>query len=308
MDPSASQSPARSLPSRNEFDEAGYLQLYPDIAAGVAAGAIESGWAHFSKTGFAEGRAWLVRPDPFQGVSYEIAPDDEMFTGNATHYFDVGESALHAVETALTAARRPRSTVTRILDLPCGHGRVLRFLRKAFPKIELVACDLNRSGVDFCARTFGAVPEYSHPDPEQIPHEGVVDLIWCGSLLTHLPVEKCRAFLKFFHRVLGHRGLLVFTLHGRFCERELVSGRNRHSLTPEQIAALLADYRSSGFGYVPYGPTDDYGFSLTHPSFVTSHLLGDLSWRLISHHESGWDSRQDVICLQKSLGGSAADI
>ena len=310
MDNPGSQPSGRSMPSRGEFDEDGYLQLYPDIAAGVASGAIESGWAHFKAGGFAEGRPWVARPDPLLGVSREIAANDEMFAGNPEHYFNVGESALRNIEAALVTARRPRSTIGRILDLPCGHGRVMRFLRQAFPAAELVACDLDRSGVDFCARTFGAVPEYSEPEPEQILHQGVVDLIWCGSLLTHLSEAKCRDFLRFFHRILGHRGLLVFTLHGRFCQRELASGRNRHDLKDHQVVELLEKYQREGFGFVRYvsRPEEDYGFSLAHPSFVTGRLTEGLPWRLIGHHESGWDGRQDVICLQKSLDGTAADI
>ncbi|MBI2515468.1 MAG: class I SAM-dependent methyltransferase [Opitutae bacterium] len=271
----------------------------------MANGEIESGWSHFAQAGFREGRPWLARPDPFAGVSREISPRDEMFNGNETHYFDAGESALHCIETALAAARRPRSTVRRILDLPCGHGRVLRFLKKAFPDAELVACDLNRDGVDFCARTFGAVPEYSHVNVDEIPHHGVVDLIWCGSLLTHLSEQKCRDFLRFFQRVLGHRGIVVFTTHGRFCARELTTGRNRHNIGDGQIAELLRGYRERGFSYVPYDAQADYGFSLSHPGFVTRELIDDAHWRLLGYHETGWDKRQDVVSLQKSLGGAA---
>jgi SAM-dependent methyltransferase len=296
------------MPRRSEFDEEGYLQLYPDIAQGVSSGAIESGWSHFARSGFAEGRPWLRRPDPMAGVSHEISPRDEMFGGNEAHYFDVGESALHCIETALFAARRPRSTIRRILDLPCGHGRALRFFKRAFPDAELVACDLDRDGVDFCARTFGATPEYSHENVDEISHQGVVDLIWCGSLLTHLSEEKCRAFLRFFHRILGHRGIVVLTLHGRFCERELASGRNRHGIDDGQIAELLRGYRERGFSYVPYEARADYGFSLAHPAFVTRHLIDSPTWRLLGYHETGWDKRQDVISLQKSLGGLALGI
>ncbi len=306
--PPPHESPARVMPPRGEFDEDGYLQLYPDIAQGVASGAIESGWSHFSTCGFAEGRAWLSRPDPLLGVSREIAPDDEMFGGNPTHYFEVGESALHCIETALQAARRPRSTIKRILDLPCGHGRALRFIKKAFPDAELVACDLNRSGVDFCARAFGAVPEYSHEDVDLIPHQGEVDLIWCGSLLTHLSEEKCRAFLRFFLRILGHRGILVFTSQGRYCVREFESGRNRHNLQPPQIAQLLRDYHQHGFAYVPYDAQSNYGFSLAQPGFIIDRWINPADWRLLTYHETGWDKRQDVIAVQKSLGGIALGI
>jgi len=290
----------RPLPARNEFDEEGYLQLHPDIAQGVAAGRIESGWQHFSRAGFVEGRQWLSRPDPMVGVKREISPRDEMFIGNEDHYFDVGESALHAIETALAIARRPRSTINRILDLPCGHGRVLRFLLKAFPEAELTACDLNEDGVDYCARTFGAVPVLSRRDVEAIPLHREFDVIWCGSLLTHLPAAQWPAFLRLFHRLLGHRGILVFTTHGRHFESELAAGKNPHGIDNGQIPELLRGYREQGFGYVDYPGQSGYGFSLAHPSFVLSRFLSPSAWQLLGYHEAGWDRRQDVISLRKN--------
>ncbi|MCC6415002.1 MAG: class I SAM-dependent methyltransferase [Opitutaceae bacterium] len=296
------------MPTREEFDEDGYLQLYADIAAGVAQGNILSGWSHFVASGFAEGRRWIYGHDALKGVSREIAPGDEMCKGDLEHYFGAGVSALRAVEAALIASGRPRETISRILDLPCGHGRVMRFLRRAFPHAELVACDLNRDGVDFCAKTFGAVPEYSETEVDRIPHQGVVDLVWCGSLLTHLSEVKCRDFMRFFTRVVGHRGILVFTMHGRFCAREFAQRANRHELTDAQVATLLHDYQSGGFGYVPYEATPEYGFSLASPAFVIDQLMDCSTWKLLHYHEAGWDRRQDVIALQKWVGGNAVGL
>ena len=106
-EPINNQVTSRPLPARNVFDEEGYLLLHPDVAAAVVSGIVDSGWQHFTLHGFAEGRQWLAKPDPLIGVLQEIPPHDEMFCGNAAHYFDVGESALHCIETALFAARRP---------------------------------------------------------------------------------------------------------------------------------------------------------------------------------------------------------
>jgi SAM-dependent methyltransferase len=222
-----------------------------------------------------------------------------MFLGDQQHYFDAGDSALHCIESALRSVHRRKETVGRILDLPCGHGRVMRFLRKAFPQAQLTACDLNRPGVEFCARTFAAEPVVSTEDVARISLEGEFDLIWCGSLLTHLPQDRCVAFLELFRRVLAVGGVLVFTLHGRSYEQTLVNGRDRSQLTPEQIAALLAEYRRTGFGYVEYAGGSGYGFSLAHPSFVTSALIPAADWKLVGYHERGWDKRQDVIALQR---------
>lgn len=292
--------PSPGLPAREHFDELNYRYHHPDIDAGIEAGAIGSAWQHFADAGFAEGRAWVPQADPLAGVSREIAPGDEMYHGNPGHYFGVGASALRCIEGALRVAGRHPDTIKTVVDLPCGHGRVQRFLKKAFPHATLIACDLNRSGVDYCGAAFGALKVYSDPDVDRIPLGGTYDLIWCGSLLTHLPAGKCADFLRLFQRSLRRNGLLVFTMHGRHIAHQLATGTNPHNLEPAQVASILGEYRERGFGYADYSGGSAYGFSLAHPSYVTTRLLDDPSWRLLSYHEAGWDGRQDSIAVQKS--------
>lgn len=57
---------------------------------------------------------------------------DESVPGAREHYFMVGRSALRCVEVAMFTAGKTRDA--RILDLSCGHRRVMRWLRAAFPK------------------------------------------------------------------------------------------------------------------------------------------------------------------------------
>lgn len=111
------------MPARNEFDEEACLQLNADVAGAVLAGVVGSGWQHFTWHGFREGRPWVRRTDPLVGVSCEIAEGDTRFRENEAHDFEDGESALHAIESALFAACRPAASVQTILDLPCGDGR-----------------------------------------------------------------------------------------------------------------------------------------------------------------------------------------
>lgn len=298
-EPAHRPTPARALPSRNVFDENAYLLLHPDVAAAIGSGIVDSGWQHFTLHGFAEGRPWVPKPDALVGVAQDLSPHDEMFYGNRDHYFDVGESALHCIEAALATARRDKSSVRQILDLPCGHGRVLRFLKQGFPEARLTACDLNGDGVRYCAKVFGATPVLSKVEIGDIPLNGEFDLIWCGSLLTHLPEGKCAAFLQLFQRQLRPGGILVFTTHGRHCAHELRTGKNKCGLDDGLIANLLAQYHRSGFGYVDYSPGSGYGISLALPSWVLATFVQPAGWKLLGYHEGGWDRRQDVIALQK---------
>jgi SAM-dependent methyltransferase len=238
-------------------------------------------------------------PGPDGGVCAEIAPGDEMFTGDRAHYFGVGESASRCIQAALEAARKPGREIKSILDMPCGHGRVMRYLKAAFPHAPLTACDLNRGAVDFCARTFDAAPVYSDSDVNRIPLREKFDLIWCGSLLTHLREEPCAALVRWFDAHLNLGAILIFTLHGRWVERSLATGRYKYSLSDERVGALLKDYCHSGFGYADYPGQTNYGISVCSPAYVVGKLATLPDLKLVSYHEKGWDNHQDVVCLQK---------
>src|SRR5262249_46249666 len=117
-----------------------------------------------------------------------VAPDDEMYLYGPDWYFAVGLSGLRCVLQALSACHL--SSVSSILDLPCGHGRVARYFRAAFPTAELTFCDLNRSGVDFCVNQFSGRGIYSQVDLRRVALGGPFDVIWVGSLFTHLDASR----------------------------------------------------------------------------------------------------------------------
>jgi SAM-dependent methyltransferase len=228
-----------------------------------------------------------------------IGAGDEMFTGDRAHYFGVGKSALHAIETALAAASRSRNHIRKILDLPCGHGRVMRHLRAAFPHAQITACDLNHGAVDFCAQTFEAQPVYSNVDVGQIALTATYDLVWSGSLLTHLRAGPCADFVRLFNSLVNPGGLIVFTMHGRWVERSLATRRYTYGLRESDVVSILKEYAATGFGYADYPGVSGYGISISSPAFVLAKLVALPDLKLISYHEKGWDNHQDVICLQK---------
>lgn len=234
------------------------------------------------------------------GVSRRIAPHDQMLAGNREHYFGVGLSALCCVRLALLAAGKERAE--RILDLPCGHGRVTRFLRAEFPEAHLTACDLLRDAVDFCAKTFQATPVYSTPRAADIPLQGGFDLIWCGSLLTHLDAEGWSAFLELFHRHLEPSGVLLFTTHGRRVHRHLAVDGWNYQLDEDSVRRLLAEYAQTGFGYQNYAHSPGYGVSLASAAWVLPLLESLPEWRVLSYVEHGWDDHQDVVVCQRAKG------
>jgi SAM-dependent methyltransferase len=234
-----------------------------------------------------------------------VHPNDPNYLAHPEHYFQAGPSAVRLIQLAKEAAEVERP-LRRILDLPCGYGRIMRALRDAFPEAELTACDILKEAVDFCADAFGAKPAYSHEDPARIEVDGPFDLIWCSSLLTHVDAERWDAFLDFFESRLARRGLLVFTTCGRNIAASLRAGRD-FGLPPEAVDELVAGYEREGFGYRDYPSAQlaetewesrGYGLSLAKPEWVCARLSERLGLRLVSYLEHGFNHSQDAVaCL-----------
>lgn len=233
------------------------------------------------------------------GVPELISPNDTMFGSNpnSSYYFSTGQSALRCIKLAMLGAGtgEPR----RILDLPSGHGRILRALKAAFPQAELTACDINRDGVDFCAQALGAIPVYSHEDPDDIELMGTFDLIFCGSLFTHLDADRWPGFLELFHSHLSSGGLLVFTTHGRFVVERLRSGEVDYGLGADFVTSLVTEFdQGNGFGYRDYPSYPGFGFSLTSPGWLCARLWELPGLQLVSFTERGWNQHQDVVAVR----------
>lgn len=223
-------------------------------------------------------------------IDVTVAPADEMYTGDLDDYLGVAETAVAHIAHAM--AITGRGGFDRILDLPCGHGRVLRALRAVFPDAELTACDINRSGVDFCAARFGAVPVYSTPDPRQIPLEGTFDLIWVGSLLTHLDAANCRAFLRFFADRLAPEGLLLSSSHGR-------NAVKRWPPQEPRLAQIRDDFERKGFGYADHPGVSGYGTSAFTAGWLAGELHAFEDVMLIGYAERGLADHQDLASILK---------
>jgi cyclopropane fatty-acyl-phospholipid synthase-like methyltransferase len=226
----------------------------------------------------------------------EIASDDAMRMGSEENYFTFGLSALRYIQDALRLAGREK--IERILDLPSGHGRVARMLIAAYPEATVTACDIDRGAVDFCARVLGAEPVYSTEDPDTLTFDEPFDLIWVGSLFTHLDTDAWPGFLRLFERSLESGGLLVFTTHGSFMAEEITSGARRYAINDHE--SLVRDYLFTGFGFQPYRQFERYGISLTSPSWVCEQIARCPGLDLVTFTEHGWWGRQDVVACQRA--------
>jgi cyclopropane fatty-acyl-phospholipid synthase-like methyltransferase len=241
----------------------------------------------------------LLDDEPLE-VIQEIVGNDGMYRYAPELYPVAGQTALRCVRLAMLAAQL--QTADRILDFASGGGRVLRYLRAAFPDAAITACDVAEKQVEFCTRVFGAIGVVSDPDPQQIELDGPFDVIWCGSLLTHVGRELWLGLLDLMGSVLAPGGVMVFTVYGPLMAAALKRGDHWTKLQPEQVEQMVRDYDEHGFGYQAVaGAHQGHGDCLTTPAWVCAQLqetTPDLD--LVLYHQGVWLGQDVVACTKRA--------
>jgi SAM-dependent methyltransferase len=223
-------------------------------------------------------------------VIAEVSPNDLMYRTDERNYFYWGRAAVRAVCWVLAALERPQPRT--ILDLPSGHGRVLRALKGVFPGALITACDIDRDGVDFCAEVLGARPVYASTSPKETVLDDQFDLIWCGSLITHLNEHTSRELIEELAGSLTPGGVLVFTTHGPYYRSLIEKGVMAFSVRSTE--RLLAEYDECGFGFQEYRNATNYGISLCSPTWVIGAIDEIEGISMDCYAARGWGGFQDV--------------
>jgi len=232
-------------------------------------------------------------------ASRVISDKDEMMHGKFNTdevYMSVGRSALHLSISALIA--NDLDTPKTILDLPCGHGREARFFCAAFPQAEIYGCDVNIDGLNFCKENFAMHAVESMVDLSQLSFPTKFDLIWCGSLLTHLDATRATQLLDKFADYLNPGGLMLFSSHGRM-HANFVHDRCFKLTSDELFEKVKSDYLRLGYGYAEYPGVPNFGLSLTSPGWIFNYVYGRNDLVLSSFAEKAWHGLHDVSVIQK---------
>ena len=235
-------------------------------------------------------------------VSQVISNDDYMYAqgapGAREHYFSVGRSALRAIIACLTARLEypdSQAPVESVLDFGCGYGRVCRYLRAAFPDASISVSDPYEQGARFCAETFGCTDIEGALQPDSF------DLIWVGSVFTHLSEAEVEEHIFRLAAALRPNGLLIFTTHGRFSFARHFADRTTEFYIPGRLQndRIVAGYLNRGFGFVRHADQPE-GVSIISPSWVHQQIIASTGLLQVYFQERGWDYHQDVYGLVRS--------
>lgn len=234
-------------------------------------------------------------------VALKVDPSDEMFIpGRAHHYLQVGLSAIRCIEAGFGQGDDLDDSKLSILDFPCGHGRVLRFLRARYPSADITVTEIDTEALKFCEATFDCRGVQSTPDFDEITLPGPFDLVWCGSLLTHLSEDDAKAFLSLICRNLSTQGVLFVTTHGQLSVDRISTGKDFYGLTKQAEREILSQFEKTGYGYAGYKPGSRYGISVVSRDRMRQLVAETGSWQEISFLEHGWDDHQDVYALKRN--------
>ena len=228
-------------------------------------------------------------------LNLALDDDDAMYAGNDRHYLSCGASALAVILSSLQlcGVAAPAS----MLDFGAGAGRVTRWLRAAFPDAAIDVCDLRISGINFCARSFRASSWVSGTDIASLraPHQ--YDLIWLGSVVTHLSADDTRHLIDKVASWCRRGGLVVLSFHGRHALARQDSGTSPY-IDNERWMVIQRDYLQHGFGYSDYPGYNGYGISVTKPSWMAAVVEQRQDLRIVSLSERAWDGHHDIVAIQ----------
>ena len=228
-------------------------------------------------------------------IDRTIHPADDMFKKSVrgwTDYSDVvGFSATRVMLSVLGNVRA--ETIGSVLDFGCGHGRVARHLRAMLPEADLYFSDIDETGSKFCASQFqGEVVEAKEDFSElQLP---TVDLIWVGSVFTHLDHARMIMLWDKLFASLNRGGALIATFRGRTMYGEMQKKADVASWT-----MLFDQYLSWGIGYQEYPHIPEWGLSLTTIAACTDLARRHPEAWLVGYTEAGWSNVHDVASWTK---------
>lgn len=228
--------------------------------------------------------------------------DDQMMSRDdpetLRHYARVGREAVELIVDALGAAGRGLTDVQACLDLPSGYGRVTRILASAIPAARISVADVDGEAVRFCRHEFRVGGFVIGTDARSLSLPRKYDLVFVGSLLTHLREEQCLALLRNLHAALVPGGVLVVTTHGESCLEHLYAYGT-------DIASAEAAYRdgmaSRGMHFAPYDGSTDWGITLHSRDYIEKavHDLFGGNLTQLGFRRRGWDDHQDVFSFRR---------
>ena len=161
-------------------------------------------------------RAVFCRPVPAADETFfkAVVPNYENDLGIAAFKFvEAGLRRYDAYDQLVSQVFGGFDRLDSVLDFASGYGRLTRVLVQRLAKEQIWVSDIYREAIAWQLKTYGVQGFYSTPSPRDLRHERVHDVVWVGSLFSHLPDGLFQDWLAKIWSFVGPRGVLAFSVH-----------------------------------------------------------------------------------------------
>lgn len=246
-----------------------------------------------------------------------ISPNDHMAFSGQEAYFRVTDSGVECILRGVESGGIKPDDVRAVLDFGCGYGRIYRALPRIFPTATWTALELIASAARYCAETFGGEHVVSHEDLDKVIMRRKYDVVWVGSVFTHLPMHRWTGLLGFLAKNTNPGGVAIFTAHGecslKFFETHVLK-TTAHVMNPAVFSAITEALPRTGFAFAPKEPMDfdhgskigmnvtrgEYGFAFNTEAWLRDFIATQPHWELVSYRPAAWAGNHDVVTLLRA--------
>jgi ubiquinone/menaquinone biosynthesis C-methylase UbiE len=131
----------------------------------------------------------------------------------------------------------------RILDIGCGTGQLTEALADFLsPGGVYYGTDIAPEAIAFCRKKFRRANFFFLPNEMTcIPLEGIsFDIIYLGSVFTHMYPQEIQALLPEFERLLAPQGIAIADAFVSAAENQFVGGRGMVVINATRLQDLFA--------------------------------------------------------------------
>jgi SAM-dependent methyltransferase len=202
-----------------------------------------------------------------------------------------GRRTADDIEGVLTGVGASVAGARRALDFGCGCGRLLIEAARRWPGVAWYGCDVDERAVRWCADHLPLTVVANQPFPPLPFPERSFDLIWCGSVFTHLDESRQDAWLAELVGRLAPGGYLLASVHGPYAWEGL----------PPWVVRRI---RTKGFVFARTGVDEG-----VHPGWYQTAWHGrdyiDRHWSrfapVVGYVPRGFGDHQDVVVVRKPV-------
>jgi ubiquinone/menaquinone biosynthesis C-methylase UbiE len=158
------------------------------------------------------------RPPDHAASGLPLPPQD-LWAGYGTtaeYFLNSGQVDVDSMKRLLVSTGYRLQNVNRLLDFGCASGRMVRWFADIAKRSEVWGVDISARHIGWCQEHLS--PPFKFAAVTTAPHlpfeDGYFDLIYCGSVFTHI-ADLADAWLLELKRIIKPSGRLYITVHDK---------------------------------------------------------------------------------------------